>query len=80
MCSSTRRESSLESNEHRQGYFTLAVVEGLSGKADRTASGAVYSHKLDVYVTDRVQELTRGQQHPVTAKPTSIRPFPLAKP
>ncbi len=80
MASSMGREFSLESNEHRQGCFTLALVEGLSGKAARTAEGVVYLHQLDAYVTDRVKELTKGRQHPVTAKPTSVRSFPLARP
>ncbi len=80
MCSSTGREFSLENNQFRQGSFTLAVVEGLSGKADFNKDGVVYLNELDTYVTDRVKELTKGQQHPVTAKPGSIRSFPLAKP
>ena len=40
----------------------------------------VYLHRLDAYVTDRVKELTKGRQHPVTAKPATLRSFPLAKP
>lgn len=80
MCSSTGREFSLENNEFRQGNFTLALVEGLSGKGDFNKDGVVYLNELDTYVTDRVKELTKGQQHPVTAKPGSIRSFPLAKP
>lgn len=80
MCSSTGREFSLENNEHRQGTFTLAIVEGLSGKADFNKDGIVYLNELDTYVTDRVKELTRGQQHPVTAKPGNVRSFPLSKP
>jgi len=44
------------------------------------ADGAVYLHQLDSYITDRVKVLSQGKQHPVTAKPTSIRSFPLAKP
>ena len=39
-----------------------------------------YLHHLDAYVTDRVKELTRGRQHPVTSKPSTIRSFPLSKP
>src|SRR5581483_9568342 len=70
----------LENNEHRQGNFTLALIEGLSGKAKRDTDGAVYLHNLDAYVTDRVKELTKGRQHPVTAKPASLRPFPITKP
>jgi WD40 repeat protein len=80
LCSSTGREFSLEDNEHRLGTFTVALVEGLSGKASKGTDGAVYLHHLDAYVTDRVKELTKGRQHPVTAKPASLRSFPLAKP
>ncbi len=80
MSSSTGREVSLENNEFRMGTFTLAVVEGLAGKGHKSSDGAVYLTHLDVYVTDRVKELTRGQQHPVTAKPSTIRSFPLSKP
>ena len=67
-----------------QGFWrsnlTLALVEGLSGAADFTKDGSVYLNELDAYVSDRVKELSQGQQHPVTARPTSIRSFPLARP
>ena len=79
MASAMGREFSLESNEYRHGFFTQALVEGLSGKA-ANKEGVVYLTDLDAYITDRVKELTKGQQHPVTAKPTSVRSFPLAKP
>lgn len=80
MCSSTGREFSVEDNRFRQGVFTQALLEGLSGKASKSADGAVYLHHLDAYITDRVKELTQGRQHPTTAKPSTIRSFPLAKP
>jgi WD40 repeat protein len=79
MASAMGREFALESNEHRHGYFTLALVEALSGRA-ANKEGVVYLAALDAYVTDRVKELTGGRQHPVTAKPTSVRSFPLARP
>jgi uncharacterized caspase-like protein len=80
MASSTGREFSLENNAERQSNFTLAIVEGLSGAADSNKDGSVYLNELDAYVTDRVKALTKGQQHPVTAKPASIRSFPLSRP
>ena len=80
MASSTGREFSLENNARRQSNFTLALVEGLSGAADFNKDGSVYLNELDTYVSDRVKELSKGQQHPVTARPTSIRSFPLARP
>jgi hypothetical protein len=80
MCSSMGREYSLEDAGQGHGYFTLAVLEGLSGKADYNKDGVVYLHELDAYVTERVKELSKGLQHPVTAKPASIRSFPLSRP
>jgi hypothetical protein len=71
---------SLESPERRQGYFTLAVLEGLAGAADCRKRGLVYLNELDEYVSGRVNALTKGEQHPVTMKPTSVRSFPLARP
>jgi hypothetical protein len=79
MCSSMGREFSLESPKVKHGYFTLALVEGLAGKADYNHDGVVQLNELDLYVTDRVKELSKGMQHPVTARPTSVRSFPLTK-
>jgi hypothetical protein len=80
MCSSMGREYSMESEKHQQGYFTLALVEALTGKADYNQDGVVYLTEADAYLCDRVKELTQGQQHPVTTKPATIRSFPLGKP
>src|SRR5262249_47401703 len=80
MASSTGREFSLENNVQRQSNFTLAIVEGLSGQADYNKDGSVYLNELDTYVTDRVKELTKGQQPRVPARPTSTRSSPLARP
>jgi len=33
---------------------------------------------LDLYISDRVKELTKGQQTPVTAKPETVPDFPVA--
>jgi WD40 repeat protein len=80
MCSSMGREFSLESDTVAHGFFTLALVEGLSGKADYDKTGVVYLNGLDLYVTTRVKDLSTGKQHPVTTRPTSIRSFPLSRP
>jgi WD40 repeat protein len=80
LCSSMGREFSLESPKVGHGYFTLALVEGLSGKADYNKDQLIHLNELDLYVTDRVKELSGGRQHPVTVRPSSIRSFPLSKP
>jgi Tol biopolymer transport system component len=80
LCASTGRQFALESNEHRHGLFTLALVEGLQGKAMKTTDGAIYLHHLDAYVTDRVKQLSQGRQSPTTVRPASVRSFPLSRP
>ena len=77
MASSMGREFSLESPDNQNGMFTLALCEGLEGKADTNNDTHIYFDELDFYVSNRVKELTGGKQHPVTAKPTTIRSFPL---
>ncbi len=80
MCSSMGREESREEDGWGHGAFTKALIEGIEGKADFNRDRIVYLNELDLYVTDRVKELTTGRQHPVTQKPTTIRSFPLARP
>ena len=80
MCSSLGREYSMESSATRAGFFTLGVTEGLSGRADLNHDGVVYVHELDAYAAARVRQLSRGEQHPVTGRPPTIRSFPLSRP
>lgn len=77
MCGAMAREESAEAEKLGHGFFTQSLIEGLRGRADYNKDGVVYLTELDHYVTDRVKELSRGEQHAVTAKPTSIRSFPL---
>jgi WD40 repeat protein len=75
---STGRQASLESKEWNNGAFTKAVVEGLSGKADFQHTGRVTVNMLDLYISERVKELTHGTQAPTTAKPSTVPDFPVA--
>ena len=75
---STGRQASQESPEWGNGAFTKAVVEGLDGKADFQHSGRVTLNMLDLYVSERVKQLTRGSQSPTTAKPNNVQDFPIA--
>ena len=76
--SSTGRQLSQEDPKWGNGAFTKAVVEGLSGKAEIGKSGKVTHKGLDYYVTERVKELTKGQQSPVSIAPGGITDFPIA--
>jgi uncharacterized caspase-like protein len=76
--SATGRQYALENKEWGNGAFTLGVVEGIQGKADYNATGRITINMLDLYISERVKELTRGQQTPTTVKPPNIPDFPVA--
>jgi len=75
--SSTGKQYSFEDPNWGNGAFTKAVVEGINGKADYLGKGKITINMLDLYVSERVKELTRGKQTPATAKPQTIPDFPL---
>lgn len=75
---STGRQYSLENAEWGNGAFTKALVEGLSGKADYTGAGRITINMLDLYLSERVKELTKGRQTPTTTKPQTVPDFPVA--
>lgn len=74
---STGIQSSQESSAWNNGAFTKALVEGLRGQADFRKSGRVTVSMLDLYISERVKELTGGAQTPTTAKPETISDFPI---
>ena len=75
---STGRQVSLEDAAWHNGAFTKALVEGLTGQAEIAGKGKVTVNSLDLYVSERVKELTKGQQTPTTAKPATVPDFPVA--
>ena len=76
--SATGRQYALENTEWGNGAFTKAVVEGIRGKADYKATGRITLNMLDLYISERVKELTQGQQTPTTVKPPNVPDFPVA--
>ena len=75
---STGNQYSLEDRAWGNGAFTKALVEGLSGKADYTGKGKITVNMLDLYLSERVKELTKGKQTPTTTKPSTVPDFPVA--
>jgi serine/threonine protein kinase len=80
MAAATGHEMALEDSKLKHGRFTLALIEGLSGKARASKGGVLSLHHLYSYVLDRVGDLSEGKQHPFLAVPWTVGPFPLAKP
>ncbi|RYY67649.1 MAG: peptidase C14 [Chitinophagaceae bacterium] len=76
--SCTGKEYSLEDPLWTHGAFTLALIEGLNGKADLTGKGKITVNSLAFYIAERVKELTRGKQHPTLVLPPNVPDFPIA--
>ncbi len=76
--SSSGRQFSVEDASWGNGAFTKALVEGIGGRADFLGKGRITVNMLDLYLSERVKELTKGRQTPTTAKPTTVADFPIA--
>ena len=75
---STGREFSFENEQWGHGAFTKALIEGFGGKADLLHKGTITTGLLDVFLENRVKELTDGRQHPVMTRPKTVPDFPIA--
>ncbi len=76
MTASTGRGYSIEQTSWGHGAFTKALLEGLGeAKADYNSNGEISIKEIDLYVTDRVKELTGGRQKPTTIIPQSVPDF-----
>ena len=77
MAAATGKEESQEREEWGHGAFTKALIEGLNGRADYNSDKTIDIKELDLYVTQRVKELTGGAQHPTTEIPKIMPNFPV---
>jgi WD40 repeat protein len=75
---STGTQSSIEDPAWLNGAFTKALVEGINGRADYGDSDQITMIMLELYVSQRVKQLTQGQQTPMTQKPDMISDYPVA--
>ena len=64
MTSSSGKEFSYENPLWGHGAFTKALLEGLNGSADFNKDKVITLMELNLYVMERVKELTNGRQHP----------------
>ena len=78
MSATTGRGYSYEDKKWGHGAFTLSFIEGLQKlKADYDKDKTVTIKELDLYVTNRVKELTKGKQKPTTVIPNSVPDFAI---
>ena len=76
--SSQGNEPAREDPVWGHGAFSLALIDGLEGKADVMHTGEITVSGLDLYIADRVKTLTEGHQHPVMSRPSTIPDFAFA--
>ncbi len=73
------RQFSYEDAAWGNGAFTKAMIEGLSGKADRENTGFVDTDELALYVRRRVLDITTRRQEPVRIKPDAAPEMRIAR-
>jgi WD40 repeat protein len=78
MAASLGSEYAIEADDARHGYFTRALLEGLSGAADYNHDRIIHLVEADRYVWGRVRQLSSGLQNPVTGRPPGVLSFPLS--
>ncbi|MBY6186560.1 caspase family protein [Marinobacter hydrocarbonoclasticus] len=76
--SATGNQYALEDPQWNNGAFTRALVEGLTGQADYTGDGAITINQLDLYLSERVKDLTGNRQTPTSTKPQTVSDFPIS--
>jgi uncharacterized caspase-like protein len=79
LASCSARQQSHEHPSVKNGYFTRALVEALSGKADLNGDQVVTLAELGTYLSGRLRELSEGKQEATVQRPASVKAeFPLA--
>lgn len=63
--SSRDNETSIERRDMTNGFFTICLKDGLSGKADENRDRIITAKEIFNFVSKNVKKLSRDKQHPV---------------
>lgn len=63
--SSRDNETSIERRDMTNGFFTVCLKDGLSGKADANRDRTITAKEIFDFVSTNVKKLSRDKQHPV---------------
>lgn len=83
----TGSQSAMENDAWGHGAFTLALTEALTGDAPEDidpflkqvlAQPVLTVNMLNLYIAERVKQLTGGQQHSTMERPATVPDFPIA--
>ncbi len=75
---SSGTQSSIEDPAWSNGAFTKSLVEGINGRAEVGGSNQITVLMLELYISQRVKELTQDQQTPMTQNPNMVSDYPVA--
>ncbi|MGH8493119.1 MAG: caspase family protein [Moraxellaceae bacterium] len=78
MASSKPSETSLIMHGAHNSAFTAALIEGLTGAADRNGDGVIKVFDLFDYVSRQVPQTTNDAQHPIFKASQLEQNFPIA--
>ena len=71
------KQGAQENEKWGNGAFTKSLLEALSGQADNRKTGRVTVSMLNMFITERVKELTGGSQTPIFKNQDDLADFPL---
>jgi len=77
LASSKGDQTSLERSDLRHGVFTYAILQGMRGEAHPN-NGVISMTGLQLYVSNKVKELTNNAQEPTFGSP-GYTDFPVAR-
>lgn len=80
LAAATGRETARDDAQQRHGLLTLAIIDGLAGKADRDGDGEITWAELQQFLTRTLAARSAGQQHPAVATPILLPPTTLVRP
>ena len=78
MASSTTTQAAHETEQH--GYFTDALIDGLSGEAAELPDGRVYFDSLFAHAAQAVRRRSKQAQLPTLFASLGAEPFPISAP
>lgn len=77
--SSGGNELSLERSDWKNGAFTEALLQGITGGADYEKDGDISTAELNLWLTTQVKKLTQNRQNAVMVKPDTVPDFSIAR-
>jgi WD40 repeat protein len=80
LAAATSRETAKDDAQRRHGLLTLALLDGLGGRADRDGDGKIAWAELARFLTRSIKPRSTDQHRPAIATPVLLPPTTLVRP